>query len=431
MFDFSGRERRRQFWSSMAFVLIIAAFLGAVIGVTLLIQHLSRKPVMIGGNSLVLYEQGAFALIGLILFFPVVSSSVRRLHDVNVSGFLLLIPVVNIIAMCLPTSLKERNESSGFRHGFGQMLVLLIFTAAAGFLTLTFMGRLNGFRLGQFQGPVQEGKDVTEGDKNAARESTEKKAPEGNSMEKADPANTMNGNANLLEAGAVVIPIYDKNRLNYTKQGEEELPDGTVATRYRHVQSLTIDSLSNPDIYDSFGSQTVIGHVNTGDEYTVRSLIQITKPLENDHTGTFWVEIDYGKDSGYINAGRIDNPYRNDNYAPIEQIQIGSVSWTLRRFDTMFTCYHPIDIRDYPGLEGTKVIGRIDATMDSPITVRSDAITEEDDTSDSPIAGEPWVRIECDGLTGWIPGAHADTESNAIRHQTPDGILRNDLGLGI
>ena len=429
MFDFGGRERRRGFWFAVFFSIIILSAILAAVGVTVLVQTISKKSLMIGKTPFVVYLQGLFALFALVLYFPIVSCAVRRLHDVNVPGLLLAIPVVNLILLSLPSSLKEKKQSPGFVHGLGQALALLVFIFATGFSTIAFFSRISEGGLAFFN---QGAKEVNLGEKALKELEENKKGDEKKVEPKEDAGAPTNGrqDLHLLDAGAVIVPIHDTRKFNYIRIGDESMTDGSIVTQYKHVQSLNIDFLSNTEIYDSFDGQTVIGNVNLGEEYTVLSLYQITYPQINDYTGKFWLEIAYGNGAGYINAGSIDNPYRNDNYVPLEQIQIGSKIWTVRRFDSMFSFYHRIDIRDYPGMEATNVIGRIDADLNNMVTVSSDAITEQDDSSEGPIGGEPWIRIEYNGITGWIPGAYTDIEHGGVKYQTPDGILKNDLGFG-
>lgn len=429
MFNFSGREKRSVFWSTVLFTIAILILGLGIIGLTIWMQKVFHKTFSIGDTNLVIYEQGFFALLGLIFYFPLVSCGVRRLHDINASGFLLLVPVVNLILLCLPSTAKDVEESKGFRYGFGQFLVLLFFIAATGFASVVMVGKIKGNLVINFGNKNQQV------EKSTAEEMPQKDdsiIEEKNTDSEIGRTNDIEKNStDLMDAGAVIIPILDNRKFNYIKTGFETLPDGKVATQYKHIQTLRIDYLTNTNIYDTFDSPIVIGSVALGDEYTVLSLIQLTNPLTNDNVGEFWIEVIYGEGSGFIYAGRIDNPYRNDNYVPLEQIQIGEKIWTVRKFDSMFSFYHKIDIRNHPGLEGTKVIGSIEGSISNIITVTSDAITEQDDTGFGPTAGNPWIRVEYDGVKGWIPGAYADIEHGGIKFQTPDGILLNDLGIGI
>ncbi len=435
MFDFSGREKRNVFWSTAAVSLIILAAIGAVIGITVWMQSLFHTKFIIGGNPLVMYETSFLVLTALLLYFPIVSCAVRRLHDAHLSGMLLIIPLVNLLLLCLQSSNKSYTEKRGFRYGLGQLMILLVFIALAGFSTVSILGKMNAStvpaaEVAEKTETRQEKKKAEENpylEKDDGKEVSQVEEPRDSQNEKKEPQK----NQDLLNTGAVIIPIIDERELNYIRTGSETLPDGKVATQYKHIQTLKIDFLTNTNIYDGFDSPTVIGNVNLGEDYTILSITHLTNPQENDTVGQFWLEVAYGKGSGYISAGTIDNPYRNDNYVPLEKVQIGEKVWTIRKFDSLFSFNHSIDIRNNPGTQGTSVIGKIDASTSNLRTVTSDAITEQDDTSKGPTAGEPWIRIEYEGISGWIPGAYAVIDHGGVKYQTPDGILKNDLGVGI
>ena len=80
--DFSGRARRAEFWG---FVVVNAA-----VYVMLLVLLLLLDP----GPELVLALPGIFALAMLV---PSLAAAVRRLHDTNKSGWLLLVALVPIV----------------------------------------------------------------------------------------------------------------------------------------------------------------------------------------------------------------------------------------------------------------------------------------------------------------------------------------------
>ena len=82
--EFSGRARRREYWMYTLANLIIAAVLGI----------LSQIPVL--GIFFVILS----SLYSLAVLVPGIAVSIRRLHDTNRSGYmllLLLIPLVGLI----------------------------------------------------------------------------------------------------------------------------------------------------------------------------------------------------------------------------------------------------------------------------------------------------------------------------------------------
>ena len=80
--DFEGRARRKEYWYYVLFLTIFAclfAFVSALI------------------NNLILYY--IFVLASII---PSIAVGVRRIHDVNKSGWFILIPIYNLILYCTP-----------------------------------------------------------------------------------------------------------------------------------------------------------------------------------------------------------------------------------------------------------------------------------------------------------------------------------------
>lgn len=77
---FQGRARRSEYWYFTLFSLIFAIVL-SVIG------------TYIGSQLL-------YALYWLAVFVPSIAVSVRRMHDVDKSGWFILIPIYNLILCC-------------------------------------------------------------------------------------------------------------------------------------------------------------------------------------------------------------------------------------------------------------------------------------------------------------------------------------------
>ena len=79
-FVFKGRARRSEYWYFVLFNCIIAfalGFIGIYTGTELL------------GN-----------IYSLAVLFPSLAVGVRRMHDVNKSGWFILIPIYNLILAC-------------------------------------------------------------------------------------------------------------------------------------------------------------------------------------------------------------------------------------------------------------------------------------------------------------------------------------------
>jgi len=78
---FKGRSSRSEYWWYSLFVILIS-LLGVVIAITLY-----GDP---SGPTL-------FDIVGLLIFLPGLAVSIRRLHDVNKSGWWLLYPLAGLI----------------------------------------------------------------------------------------------------------------------------------------------------------------------------------------------------------------------------------------------------------------------------------------------------------------------------------------------
>jgi uncharacterized membrane protein YhaH (DUF805 family) len=96
--DFQGRSRRSEYWY-FYLVVFIANILGAVIdNVTGMADA--------GGNGPI------GSIVSLVHLVPSISAGVRRMHDINKSGWWLLVPIYNIF-------LLARNGEVGTNR-FGQ-----------------------------------------------------------------------------------------------------------------------------------------------------------------------------------------------------------------------------------------------------------------------------------------------------------------------
>lgn len=92
---FSGRSRRAEYWYFALFNFIVASLLGLIEGV------LGIAP---GTDESLLAN-----IYQLAVFIPSIAVAIRRMHDVNKSGWFLLIPIYNLILLVTDGS-KGDNE---------------------------------------------------------------------------------------------------------------------------------------------------------------------------------------------------------------------------------------------------------------------------------------------------------------------------------
>ena len=102
-FNYKGRDTRRQYWGMIALNFLIS------IGVALCAGFF----VAIFGSFMNELFYGIISLYSIAIFFPIIAMTARRLHDVNRSGFWLLLlltvigSVVIFVFTLLPTAAND------------------------------------------------------------------------------------------------------------------------------------------------------------------------------------------------------------------------------------------------------------------------------------------------------------------------------------
>ncbi len=103
-FNFKGRARRKEFWGFTLFQTLLALPLNVWSQLAVSREDLLANPFAVYTTT----PGILMILIGLAFFFPILGVQVRRLHDINKSGWWLLIafiPLLGAIAllvfMCL------------------------------------------------------------------------------------------------------------------------------------------------------------------------------------------------------------------------------------------------------------------------------------------------------------------------------------------
>ena len=77
---FTGRARRREYWMFVLFSVIISVVLGVIGG-------LIHFPMIAN-------------IYSLAVLVPSIAVGIRRMHDINKSGWFLLIPIYNLVLAC-------------------------------------------------------------------------------------------------------------------------------------------------------------------------------------------------------------------------------------------------------------------------------------------------------------------------------------------
>ena len=91
--DFTGRARRTEYWMFVLFNIIfsvVAMLVDNLLGLTFKLDDAY-------GNAVPFYYGYIYVLYGLFVLVPSLAVSVRRLHDVGKSGWMLLIALIPIV----------------------------------------------------------------------------------------------------------------------------------------------------------------------------------------------------------------------------------------------------------------------------------------------------------------------------------------------
>lgn len=148
--QFSGRSRRKEYWMFLLFTILASIILGiidAALGLTLGGDDDAGNSF---GNTGVL--GGIFSLATLI---PSIAVGVRRLHDINRTGWWLLMPVgAALVAGILGGTLGSATGTGLLGVGVGVGLALAVFALIIGGVLLLVFYCLEGTR-----GPNRFGPD--------------------------------------------------------------------------------------------------------------------------------------------------------------------------------------------------------------------------------------------------------------------------------
>ena len=195
----------------------------------------------------------------------------------------------------------------------------------------------------------------------------------------------------------------------------------------KHEQTLTIDYSAQDFqmvLYDSPLSKNRIGDLQKKDIIQIKEIYMINGK-------EMWLNISSSETEGYIlfqSSENIYDFYADDLWQPVETIQSGDKTWHTLKCDQGFFIYTNLNIRDKPGLAGTK-IGMITANNTNYVSVKTSEVTVEKERIDG--KSERWAKIEYKGVTGWVFGGYLSFERGGPRFITPESRLAMSLGAGI
>ena len=98
--DFAGRSRRREYWMFVLFNYALAAVYGAVLGIVMLALYFAdaSETMMMSICYVLLVPYFLYSCYAMI---PGLAVTVRRLHDLDKSGWYLLIGLIPLVGAIL------------------------------------------------------------------------------------------------------------------------------------------------------------------------------------------------------------------------------------------------------------------------------------------------------------------------------------------
>ena len=130
-FDFRGRSRRKEYWLFTLFLILASIVLGILDGALGLTFGGGDEDTPFGNSNGVLGS-----IFSLATFIPSISVGVRRLHDIDRTGWWLLFPVLTVIVGAFLTGVMFGFSGGDGLAGLGGALLGVVLGAVIGGLVL-------------------------------------------------------------------------------------------------------------------------------------------------------------------------------------------------------------------------------------------------------------------------------------------------------
>ena len=89
--NFSGRARRKEYWGFVLFYCLVFFLFGIIVIIGAVSSHISKDAGQTSISPLLFIGIGLMSLFSIALIIPNLAITVRRLHDIGQSGWLLLL----------------------------------------------------------------------------------------------------------------------------------------------------------------------------------------------------------------------------------------------------------------------------------------------------------------------------------------------------
>jgi hypothetical protein len=219
--------------------------------------------------------------------------------------------------------------------------------------------------------------------------------------------------------------------------------ENTIKTLRLHSQRFQIGnninarSLRNENLYVYVKPEKeengIISELFYGDFINIEQILEVI--IENNYL--VWLNI--SKDNGingwvffgeyeYKNAeSRV--PYINNRWEIIEHININNRNWAIRNMNNQtLSTWNKIDIMDNPGLIGTEIISQIIPPKDALPVQHFNVIAATEETEIIDGINDRWLKINYNGIEGWVFGGYVSAERGGEKYYTPEIIIFSQLG---
>ena len=236
---------------------------------------------------------------------------------------------------------------------------------------------------------------------------------------------------------------------------EERVEGSSIYIFRRHIQNLEIGDLSrakNLIVYDKPYSENgnIIDRLERGVVINITQIVEVITA----NIYSYWVKINtdnitdgwiFGREGGY-NDALSGIPYFENRWEILDVIQDGEKIWTVRklipsqvviRWRYRNEIRDIINIYDKPGFEDKNIISKItrpenwwSGDVTDNILVTPISATEETERIEAIINEWPdrWIKINYDGVEGWIFGGFTDVNRGGHKFYTPENIISFTFG---
>lgn len=417
-----GRSSRLEFWSFVTCSLMLLLVGVAITGIFYTLEHFSNLPIRLGSVNPATIGVILFFLTALILAMPFISVAVRRVHDVGLTGWLILIPGLNLILWCMPS--KNRDNYFDDNNVFDPSRIIGLSLIWAGFIASFFYAIAAVFLV---NGKLTEANLKAE--EVQAMEEAKNILEENQTPQEDEVQAEMEENAFLKE-------IMEEESLSDEDEGydgeiiqTDQLDDGTIITLRRHSQTLTVRMIQDTNVYSSIKDRIVVGSISIPQEVKVTGIAKTMNPLTTANTTEIWLRIDDMGFDGFLHVGPISDPYENDFYTVLDHFDFADEKWTVRNMGERFYAFkNGTEIYDAPGTRHSNKIGVIQVKGETSPEYSISAITEETTLDKESGSSYPWLRLDSDGKSGWIYGKYAVTKAGTTpEFPNPKRMLEQTL----